>query len=475
MKHTRVGGKLFLSVLSLFVVFAVLFIAFQQMREKDYKIEKLNLRLQDYNLRMHDALDARSLKEGAKVDAYVKAKGMDELRVTIIDSEGRVLYDTNRKDYQNMGNHSGRKEVKDAWKFGFGYDISRPSHSLSGEYFYSATFFKDNKLIIRSSLPYDATLADSLAADQHYIWFAVVVVIMLSIVLYRFVNRLDTTIYKLRVFAARADQNETIRTEDLVEFSDDELGEISEHIIKLYKKFQDTKEEQNLLKRQLTQNIAHELKTPVASIQGYLETIKNNPTITDAIRNQFLERCYAQTLRLSSLLRDISTLNRLDDGSTMVDVEKVDISAIMKQVANETALQLYEHDMKIDNRLPDGIEVEGNQSLLYSVFRNLTDNAIAYSGDKTTIKIEAYSSDDHWHITFSDNGIGVPVKHLERLFERFYRVDKGRSRKMGGTGLGLAIVKNAIIFHNGEIVAKNNPEGGLRFEFSIAKKYAKNR
>lgn len=470
MKHTSVGAKLFFSVLALFAVFAVLFIAFQQMREKEYKIEKLNLRLQDYNLRMHDALHANDLKDGAKIDAYVKTKGVDELRVTIIDKRGNIVYDTNRKDYQNMGNHSGRKEVKDAWQHGHGYDISRPSHTLAGEFFYSATYFKDDNLIIRSSLPYDATLANSLAADQHYIWFAVVVVVLLSVVLYRFINRLDTNIYKLRAFAARADHNETIRTEDLVEFSDDELGEISEHIIKLYKKLQDTKEEQNVLKRQLTQNIAHELKTPVASIQGYLETIKDNPAITDSIRNQFLDRCYAQTLRLASLLRDISTLNRLDDGSTMVDVERVDISAIMKQVANETALQLYEREMRIDNRLPAGIEVEGNQSLLYSVFRNLTDNAIAYAGERTTIKVEAYSTDDHWHFTFSDNGVGVPTKHLDRLFERFYRVDKGRSRKMGGTGLGLAIVKNAILFHGGEISAKNNSDGGLRFDFSIAKK-----
>lgn len=470
MRGTKIGRRLFLSVLSLFVVFAVLFIAFQQMREKDYKIEKLNLRLQDYNLRMHDALALSNLSDGSKIDEYVKSKGMSELRVTLIDTKGRVVYDTNRKDYANMGNHGGRKEVKDAMKRGYGYDISRPSHTLTGEFFYSATYFKDYKIIIRSSLPYDETLANSLAADQHYIWFALIVVVLLTVVLYRFLNRFDANVSKLRAFAQRADQGEAIRTEDLVEFSDDELGEISEHIIKLYKRLQDTKEEQNQLKRQLTQNIAHELKTPVASIQGYLETIKENPTISDAIRNQFLDRCYAQTLRLSSLLRDISTLNRLDDGSTMVDVERVDISAIVRQVANETALQLYEREMRIENHLPAGIEVEGNQSLLYSVFRNLTDNAIAYAGDGTTITIDAYSTDDHWHFTFSDNGAGVPTAHLDRLFERFYRVDKGRSRKMGGTGLGLAIVKNAVIFHGGEITAKNNSNGGLRFDFNIVKK-----
>jgi len=471
MKGTSIGRKLFLSVLSLFVVFAALFIAFQQLREKDYKIETLNVKLQGYNMRMYDALAAKGLKDGRLIDTYVKTKGMAELRVTLIDPQGRVIYDTNRKDYANIGNHGGRKEVRDALRHGHGYDISRPSHTLKGEYFYSATYFKDEHIVIRSALPYDETLSRSLAADQHYLWFTLVVVIILSIVLYRFIHRLDNNISKLRAFAQRADRSETVKTEDLVEFSDDELGEISEHIIKLYKRLQDTKEEQNQLKRQLTQNIAHELKTPVASIQGYLETIKQNPDISPAIRSQFLDRCYAQTLRLSSLLRDISTLNRLDDGSTMVDVERVDISAVMKQVANETALQLYEREMKIVNRLPQGIEVEGNQSLIYSVFRNLTDNAIAYAGEGTTITVEAYSTDDHWHFTFADNGVGVPSAHLGRLFERFYRVDKGRSRKLGGTGLGLAIVKNAVIFHGGEISATNAPNGGLRFDFTIRKKH----
>lgn len=467
MKHTTVGKKLFTSVLSLFVVFAVLFIAFQQLREKEYKIEKLNLRLQDYNIRMHDAMANRQLTADTVIDRYVKLNGMPELRVTIISSDGTVVYDSNRKDYRNMGNHRGRKEVKDALKRGQGYDISRLSHTLQGDYFYSATYFKKDKTIIRSALPYDETLANSLAADQHYIWFAVVVVILLSVVLYRFISRLDSNISKLRIFAKRADHNESLESEDLAEFSDDELGEISEHIIKLYKRLQQTKEEQNILKRQLTQNIAHELKTPVASIQGYLETIKDNPKIAETTKAQFLDRCYLQTLRLTSLLRDISTLNRLDDGSSMMTKEKVNISSIIRQVETETALQMTERKMTFRNMVPDGIVVSGNHSLLYSVFRNLTDNAIAYAGDGTTITIEAFASDDRWHFVFADNGVGVAKEHIARLFERFYRVDKGRSRKLGGTGLGLAIVKNAVVFHGGEISASNSPGGGLRFDFYI--------
>ena len=123
--------------------------------------------------------------------------------------------------------------------------------------------------------------------------------------------------------------------------------------------------------------------------------------------------------------------------------------------------------MQLTCNLPSSLPINGNPSMIYSIFRNLTDNAITYAGDGTTITIDSVQEDDKWTFTFSDNGVGVESKHLDRLFERFYRIDKGRSRKMGGTGLGLAIVKNAVILHGGTITAYNNEKGGLRFVFSL--------
>ena len=139
----------------------------------------------------------------------------------------------------------------------------------------------------------------------------------------------------------------------------------------MYKRIQTTRREQDVLKRQLTQNIAHELKTPVASIQGYLETILDNPHINEEMKSQFLQRCYAQSERLTSLLRDISTLNRLDDGSDMIDFEAVDITQMVSEIAHETALERESHKMTFENLLPDQhIIVKGNRSLLYSVFQS---------------------------------------------------------------------------------------------------------
>ena len=224
------------------------------------------------------------------------------------------------------------------------------------------------------------------------------------------------------------------------------------------------------MKRQLTQNIAHELKTPVSSIQGYLETMVSNDNIPKEKMDVFLERCYAQSNRLSRLLRDISVLTRMDEATNMIDMEQVDIKQLASSMFNEVSLELEEKQISVNNLLKDNIKIKGNYSLLYSIFRNLTDNAIAYAGNNISITLSCFREDDNfYYFSFADTGIGVSPEHLGRLFERFYRIDKGRSRKLGGTGLGLAIVKNAVIIHKGTISAKINSQGGLEFIFTLAK------
>lgn len=231
-------------------------------------------------------------------------------------------------------------------------------------------------------------------------------------------------------------------------------------------------EEQTRLKQQLTQNVAHEFKTPVCSIQGYLETIINNypDNLTQEQLMHFLKRCYSQSNRLNNLVADISQLNKMSNTVQQVNKEMLDLSQIIRNMLQEMNNLIAEQNMTVENELPEHLFLNGDASMVYSIFRNLLDNAIAYAGEGRTIRLRCFRSDEEfYHFSFSDNGIGVPEEHLNRIFERFYRVDKGRSRKLGGTGLGLAIVKNAVALHGGTITARQAQGGGLEFVFTLKK------
>lgn len=578
--------RLFLSVIFLFLGYAVCFMLFQYKREKAYKIELLNTQLQNYNNQLCDFLADHHGVNSDSMQSYVTTHMMPNLRVTLIEPSGKVVYDNTNANWKSFANHSSRREVQDALMYGSGYSISRQSESIQGEeYFYSARYYPPYRIIIRSALPYNLSLAEHLQADSGYLWFALIICLVLIFIFYRFTRKLGKSITKLQQFAMKADRNEPIDMDILQTFPKNELGEISQHIIKIYKRlhrakealyiereklishlqtsheglgvftkerqeilvnnlftqyinnisdrnlrstneifdipelqpiieflnrnegnfskeekryamhlnknarsftveciiFQDMsfeisinditqEEEQARLKRQLTQNIAHELKTPVSSIQGYLETIISNPNIPQENVRVFLERSYAQSNRLTFLLRDISVLTRMDEAPELVEKEQVNLSKIVENILNEVALGLEEKHITVVNKLPSEVILTGSSSLLYSIFRNLTDNAIAYAGNDIQITINCFREDEKfYYFSFSDTGVGVPEEHLNRLFERFYRVDKGRSRKLGGTGLGLAIVKNAVLFHGGTIFAKNMPKGGLEFVFTLKK------
>lgn len=229
-------------------------------------------------------------------------------------------------------------------------------------------------------------------------------------------------------------------------------------------------QEQEILKKQLTQNISHELKTPVSSIQGFMEILMDDPDMDPQKRKFYIQRCYSQAVRLSYLLRDISMLTKLDESSELFDRSPVKIRDIIENVLQDVALELEKKNFKVRVKVSDKVCINGNTSLLYSIFRNLVDNSLLYAGSDITLTINCYRSDkEFYYFSYSDNGVGVDDKHLARIFERFYRVDKGRSRKLGGTGLGLAIVKNAVSMHGGRITAKKHAGGGLEFLFTFKK------
>ena len=572
--------RLFWSVFFMFLGFTVCFLLFQYQREREFAQEKLNNVLSNYNYQLFRKCQ-QSTDINKTVISFMDDIPQKDLRVTIIDPSGDVLFDNSGTDEFN--NHNDRSEVRKARLYNEGFAI-RSSESTGKRYFYSASNI--GGYIYRSALPYDPYVRGILTVNKDFIYFMALMTLIFFFVLSRFTFSIGKTISKLRDFALNVEKDR-MPAVDYV-FPNDELGDISQNIVTLYhrqqkaknelsmerekliKHFQYSKEgfamftsegreilsnilfiqfinvisdtqihqvedvtdiaelepirtflnknirnlnrkkkvlresvtidkngkifliecilfldnsyeisindisrqeEESRMKRQLTQNVSHELKTPVSSIQGYLETILSNPDLSPDKRQFFLERCYSQSTRLTGLLRDISVLNRLDEASEMFDLTEVNITKLIAEIQKECSQDMEEKHITSESILPGDPTVFGNNSLLYSIFRNLYDNAIAYAGENIRITVNCYKEDPkYYYFSFSDNGVGIPEEHINRIFERFYRVDKGRSRKIGGTGLGLSIVKNGVNFHKGQISAKSSPGKGVTFFFTLKKK-----
>lgn len=225
------------------------------------------------------------------------------------------------------------------------------------------------------------------------------------------------------------------------------------------------------LKMQMTSNIAHELRTPVTSIRGYLETLIACPDMDPEKKQMFLERAYNQTLRLSDLISDMALITKIEESPDRLPKEEIDIYDVALEVFDELGDRIIEKNVTVENCLKPNTMVYGNRTLLYAVLRNLVENSLKYAGNGVTLHIECYSRIDNQHyFMYYDTGRGVPEEHLERIFERFYRVQEGRSRDEGGSGLGLSIVRNSVAFHGGDIKVMNRHDGGLQFLFTLRRK-----
>lgn len=401
------------------------FIGYQYIREKEYKSEFLNAQLKQYNRHLLTAFE-----EGKPFEDYIAThdKPFEDIRISIIALTGAVVYD-NAIPLDSLDNHRGRPEVAEALVRGSGYNISRLSTSDGREYFYSAT--RGERVIVRTAIPYSNTLQDLLEADWSFLIVMISITLMMSVVAYFTTRKLGADIERVNLYEAE--------------------------------------QEQNRLKRQLTNNINHELKTPVASIQVCLETLLSGINLSEEKRLELIERCYTHNDRLRRLLNDVSLITRIEDGSAFIGKEKVVINDIIDEVAKELMMLTDDERLLLHTDFNNEVIIDGNPSLIGSIFRNLTENAIAYSEGQNIYISLLENNEKFCHIRFEDDGKGVEHSQLPYLFERFYRVDKGRSRQKGGTGLGLAIVKHAVQFHGGTITITNRPKGGLRFDFTLSK------
>lgn len=470
--------RLFLWLLTYSWLMVICFSVFQYHRERHFKAEELNCRLQAVNESLLGMIDA---------DTAGRFDGLpcgEEMRVSVIDLQGHVLYD-NSLDSLPAQSHLARAEIAQALKSGSGYTIRRHSASTGRTYFYSAR--RGDRYVVRTAVPYSVSLHVLLRADYGFLWFMIGVTSLMSALGYFATRRVGLHVSRLNRFAERAERGERIF--DTEPFPHDELGDISNHIVRLYARLQQAvadrdrehraalheEQEKIRIKKQLTNNINHELKTPVAAMRACLETLMAHPELDPGKRDEFIARCYADSERLTNLLADVSLITRMDDGGAAIERRTVDLRELVAEVCDEFAPVAGKRDVEIVNAVTQRVPLQGNAGLLASVFRNLIDNALAYSGCRR-VEIRTVASDDERVIlTVADDGCGVAEEHLPRLFERFYRVDRGRSRRAGGTGLGLAIVKNAVLWHGGDISVANRRGGGLVFRIVLKRQEASGR
>lgn len=402
--------RLWIWITVILAVFALAITALELSSELDYKKSILSSRLEGYAdviARSSDFSDAVRLLP-------------DDIRVSIINPEGEVVYDSYEGEV--LGSHLDRPEIQSCLSGQEGCSI-RKSGTSGLEYIYYARRYGD--IIVRTAMPFELEHRRFMHPD----WTLLITIALLFLLAVLLTRRLS-----LRADAqAREDADKLLKTQ----------------------------------KNRITGNLAHELRTPVTSIRGYLETLVENPGMDEEKKRAFVGRAYQQTLRLSDLIRDISLITKMEESAQSLKKEHLGMRRLACDVFEEFAGAIAGQGITVENTIPEDVSILGNPSLLYALLRNLVENSLRYAGNGVTIHLECSVYEGVAHFFYYDTGKGVSDEHLEKIFERFYRIPEEDSHRSEGSGLGLSIVKNAVAFHKGTISAHHLQPHGLAFRFSI--------
>lgn len=413
------------------------------------------------------------------IERYFEDSVLDEVMVTVTDN---VTGDT----IQSIGPTPEEISIiseQEPLTGGLGNPIGLSQQLTSDKMFYvSARKSNDGRITVQTALPFSGALSDSLRNEPSFWVIIALIALAFTAIAYFSTKFLSRSVRLLKTFADNIENNEG-SLGNLPDFPHDELGDISRRIIDLYREKADANErsdrehavaihaieERARIKRQLTNNLNHELKTPIGVIRGYLDTIVASPEMDAATKDRFIHRAYDNVERLCSMLDDISTITRLEEGSNNISMTDVDFHELVFNIERDLDASGITGSMKFTYNIPINCHVRGNSTLLSALVSNLAKNAVLHShGTEMGLRL-IVESKKFYTFAFYDNGTGVESEHLTRLFERFYRIDSGRSRKVGGTGLGLPIVKNTVESHGGTISVHNRASGGLEFIFTLPK------
>lgn len=388
------------------------------------------------------------------IGEHIKETGeealQDGLRITLIDSDGYVTYD-NRVDSSSMENHNARPEIAEARLQGEGQDVRR-SATVDRSTFYYAIQLSDGD-ILRVAKEANSIFSIFTSALPSLILIAFAL-ILLCLGLAQYLTR--SIIEPIERLAE--DLNENKEPADYEELTPviNMIREQHEDIIKNAK-----------MRQEFTANVSHELKTPLTSISGYAELIETGmASEQDVVR--FAKGIHKSSNRLLTLINDIIRLSELDGTEEEAVFEKLNLYALASTCVEMLTLNAEKHHVTIELVGMD-CYVMGNKQMLEELLYNLCDNAIRYNNENGRVIVEVYTHQHQTILVVRDTGIGIPKEHQERIFERFYRVDKSRSKSTGGTGLGLAIVKHIIAKHDAVMELESDIGRGTRIKIKFGK------
>ncbi len=386
---------------------------------------------------------------------YFEGLDLGGCRISWIAADGSVLYD-NMGDAGSMENHLDREEVREAMETGRG-ESSRYSDTLTEKLSYQARLLPDGTVIRLAASQYTAWVL--LMGVLQPLLVVVLLAVLLSLLLaYRLSARLVKPLNEVDL----SDPLKNVEYEELRPL----LSRIdSQH--RQLKRDRDELEKNEEIRREFTANVSHELKTPLHSISGYAELLAKGMVRPEDVE-KFSSKIYSESQRMTSLVEDIIELSHLDTGAGDMKREDVDLYLIARTAADSLSMAAKEAgvELKVSG---ESARVYGVPQLLYGICYNLCDNGIKYNREKGRVEISVRNLEGEVELKVSDTGIGIPEESRERIFERFYRVDKSRSKAVGGTGLGLSIVKHAALVHRATIDIDSEPGSGTSFTLHFPK------
>lgn len=401
-------------------------------------------------LKMEVRQEARYIKTAINISGTTYLNEMDEVdvqtRITQIDTQGTVLYDSKR-DGSTLGNHASRTEVQDALSNGAGEDI-RVSGTVGKKLYYYAVLLQDGT-VLRVAKQMDGLVRTALNMMPAMSALTLSMLVIAWLMAKWQTARLIKPINEL-------DLEHPLNSDVYVELAP---------LLRAMDQQNKEKDAVSNMRKEFSANVSHELKTPLTSISGYAEIMKNGMVKQQDVPN-FSERIYKEAKRLISLIDDIIKLSRLDEEAVELEKEDVDLYVLCREIVSRLAPQagLKKVHMEVSG---EPVLYHGIRQILDEMIYNVCENAIKYNVPDGEVSVWAGNTLEGAKIIVTDTGIGIPKEDHDRIFERFYRVDKSHSKERGGTGLGLSIVKHGTLLHGAKVTVSSDGGKGTRIEFKF--------